>query len=104
MKTQPSQGLTVLIPGASAGIGRTAPKHDEAAGVEIVLAPRPLALVEAAAHEVTPLGRRALPVRCDVTRGDMAFSGHRDTVRRRAVGLFDRAARRMSAPLEKKDA
>ncbi|QSQ19367.1 SDR family oxidoreductase [Pyxidicoccus parkwayensis] len=70
MKTQPFKGRTVLITGASAGIGRAAAKRFAAAGADVVLAARRTAELEDAAGEVTSLGVRALPVRCDVTRAE----------------------------------
>lgn len=70
MKTQPFKGRVVLITGASTGIGRAAAKKYAEAGADVVLAARRLPQVEDAAREVTSLGVRALPVRCDVTLGE----------------------------------
>nr|WP_226993974.1 SDR family oxidoreductase [Myxococcus hansupus] len=70
MKTQPFKGRVVLITGASGGIGRAAAKAYAAAGADVVLAARRQTELEDAAREVSSLGVRALPVRCDVTVGD----------------------------------
>lgn len=62
------KGATVLVTGASSGIGRAASLAFAAAGADLVLAARRVERLEALASEVRERGVRAVPVVCDVTR------------------------------------
>jgi NAD(P)-dependent dehydrogenase (short-subunit alcohol dehydrogenase family) len=60
-------GRRVLVVGASSGIGRALALAAGAAGAQVALGARRLALVEAAAEEIGEAGGRARAWRCDVT-------------------------------------
>jgi NAD(P)-dependent dehydrogenase (short-subunit alcohol dehydrogenase family) len=60
-----ARGVAVVT-GGSAGVGREAVRHLAAAGWDVAVLARGRAGVEAAAAEVTRLGRRGLAIQCDV--------------------------------------
>ncbi|MEM7547461.1 MAG: SDR family oxidoreductase [Pseudomonadota bacterium] len=62
-----AQGKTVLITGASRGIGAAAARSFVKAGAKVVLAARSSAEIEALASEINDAGGAALAVTCDVT-------------------------------------
>ncbi|MBJ6765343.1 SDR family oxidoreductase [Myxococcaceae bacterium JPH2] len=98
MKIPPFRERTVLVTGASSGIGRAAALAFAAAGANVVLAARRESALHDAAREVEALGVRALPVRCDVTRSedverllretDAAFGGLDLLVNNAGIGLY----------------
>jgi len=61
-------GKTALITGASAGIGRALALQLAREGADVAIAARRLELLEQLARDVEALGRKALPLKCDVTR------------------------------------
>ncbi len=61
-------GQVALITGASRGFGRSIAGALANAGVDLALMSRRLADVEAVAAELTPSGRKAIPLQGDVTR------------------------------------
>jgi short-subunit dehydrogenase len=63
-------GQVVVITGASRGLGTYIAKELAGAGCHLVLAARTAAALEQLAEEIRGLGRRALPVACDVTDAD----------------------------------
>jgi NAD(P)-dependent dehydrogenase (short-subunit alcohol dehydrogenase family) len=63
-------GKTALVTGASAGIGRALALEFARQGADVAIAARRLELLETLAREIEGLGRKALAVRCDVTRED----------------------------------
>ena len=65
-------GKVALITGASSGIGAGMAREYARRGADVVLTARRWERLEALALEVRARGRRALTVRCDVTRdGDL---------------------------------
>jgi short-subunit dehydrogenase len=62
------EGAVAVVTGASAGIGRGTARAFAAAGADVVLAARRLDRLEEVASEIERRGRRALAVRCDVSR------------------------------------
>lgn len=65
-------GQTVFITGASAGIGAALCRHFAQEGADIALLARRKDALESTASAVRALGRRAIPIACDVTRdGDL---------------------------------
>lgn len=60
------QGKTVLITGASRGIGAAAARHMADLGMNVVLAARTLKDCEAIAAQIRQTGAQALAVECDV--------------------------------------
>ncbi len=63
-------GKTALVTGASAGIGRALALEFAREGANVAIAARRLELLEKLAREIEGLGRKALPIRCDVTQED----------------------------------
>ncbi len=59
-------GKTVVVTGASKGLGRAMALGFAAAGADVVVASRKLEACEIVAGEIRAMGRRALPVRCHV--------------------------------------
>jgi short-subunit dehydrogenase len=98
-------GKTVLITGASSGIGRASALAFGAAQANVVLAARRLDRLEALGRDLETLGVRALAVGCDVTlaadrarlldRTREAFGGLDVLMNNAGVGLY--------APLEATD-
>jgi short-subunit dehydrogenase len=65
-------GQTVFITGASAGIGAALGRRFAAEGADVALLARRKDALENAASAIRDLGRRAIPIACDVTRdGDL---------------------------------
>ena len=64
---------TIVITGASRGIGAAAARHFAAIGARVVLSARSAGAIEAIADEITAAGGQALAVPCDVAKaGDVA--------------------------------
>lgn len=63
-------GKAALVTGGSRGIGRAIVLAYAAAGADVVIASRQLEACEDLARDVEALGRRALPVACDMGRWD----------------------------------
>jgi NAD(P)-dependent dehydrogenase (short-subunit alcohol dehydrogenase family) len=63
-------GRVALISGSAQGMGRAAALAVAEAGADVVLADLNEAGAQATAASIAALGRRALPVRCDVSRPD----------------------------------
>jgi short-subunit dehydrogenase len=61
-------GRVVLITGASSGIGAALAREFAARGADLALCARRLDRLERLAGEIRARGRRALAIRCDVTR------------------------------------
>lgn len=64
------EGRTALVTGAGRGIGRATALAFAQLGADVALAARSSGEIEAVASEIEALGRRALPVACDVTEQD----------------------------------
>ncbi|MGW2088269.1 SDR family oxidoreductase [Streptomyces sp. NPDC001880] len=60
-------GRTVLVAGASSGIGRAAALHLAGRGADVVLAARRTQALEEACEEIAALGRRSWALRCDLS-------------------------------------
>jgi len=61
-------GKTALVTGASTGIGRALALEFARQGADVALAARRMELLEKLARDIEALGRKALPLRCDVTK------------------------------------
>ena len=61
-------GKTALVTGASAGIGRALALEFAREGANVAIAARRLELLEKLARDIEGLGRKALPIRCDVSQ------------------------------------
>lgn len=61
-------GKTAFVTGASAGIGRALALEFAREGANVAVAARRRDLLESLAREIEGLGRKALPLPCDVTR------------------------------------
>ncbi len=61
------EGRVSLVTGAAAGIGKEIARELSFGGAAVVLADIDLASAEISASEITGLGGRALPMKCDVT-------------------------------------
>jgi len=61
-------GKTALVTGASAGIGRAVAMEFAREGANVAIAARRMDLLEKLARDIEGLGRKALPLRCDVTQ------------------------------------
>ena len=62
------KGKVSIVTGGSAGIGLMMARGLAEAGSDVVICSRKLEKCEEAAHEITQLGVRALPFRCDITK------------------------------------
>ncbi|HRW09262.1 MAG TPA: SDR family oxidoreductase [Caldilineaceae bacterium] len=60
-------GRVALVSGAASGMGRQMALGLAEVGADLVLADINQAGMEATAHEISQLGRKAIPVRCDVS-------------------------------------
>ncbi|MGW5974419.1 SDR family NAD(P)-dependent oxidoreductase [Streptomyces sp. NPDC055186] len=75
---QDLSGHRVLVAGASSGIGRAAALHLAGRGADVVLAARRTRALEEVGAEISALGRRAWPLRCDLSDAeDAAALGER---------------------------
>ncbi len=63
-------GRVALVSGAASGMGRAMSIALAESGADLVLADINRAGMDATAHEIEKLGRRALPVVCDISNGD----------------------------------
>lgn len=67
-------GRVALVSGAASGMGRQMALALAEVGADLVLADINRAGMEATAHEISQLGRRAVPVLCDVSNPDQIRS------------------------------
>ena len=67
-------GRVALVTGAASGMGKQVAIGFAESGADLVLADLNLPGAEETADEVRSLGRRALPVRCDVSRPEQVTS------------------------------
>jgi len=63
-------GKVAFVTGASAGIGRAIALEFAREGADVAIAARRTDLLEKIARDIEGLGRKALPLRCDVTKED----------------------------------
>ena len=75
-------GKTALVTGASAGIGRALAMEFAREGADVAVAARRMDLLEKLVRDIEGLGRRALALRCDVTREDEVRTAVAETVSR----------------------
>ncbi len=66
-------GKVAVVTGASSGIGIQVAKAYEEQGASVALFARRYEKLEAVAKEIKALGRKALPVQCDVTQEDQVI-------------------------------
>ena len=85
--TPPLQGKAAIVTGAGKGIGRACALALAQAGADVVLAARTQSDLDALAREIEALGRRALPLACDV--GDDAALRKLVARTREAFGRID---------------
>ena len=65
------KGKVVLVSGASSGLGAQMARGYAAQGADLVIMARRVEKLEALAEEIRKLGRRCLPIQCDVTDSAM---------------------------------
>ena len=85
--TSPLQGKAAIVTGAGKGIGRACALALAQAGADVALAARTQSDLDALAREIEALGRRALPLACDV--GDEAALRQLVARTREAFGRID---------------
>ncbi|HVR24165.1 MAG TPA: SDR family NAD(P)-dependent oxidoreductase, partial [Candidatus Polarisedimenticolia bacterium] len=59
---------TAVVIGGTSGIGLTLARGLATAGANVIPTGRRSELVRRASHEIVALGRKSLPITCDVTR------------------------------------
>lgn len=64
-------GRVVVVSGASSGLGAQMARGYAAQGADLVIMARRIEKLEALAEEIRKLGRRCLPIQCDVTDSAM---------------------------------
>jgi sorbose reductase len=79
-------GKRALVTGASSGIGKRVAIAYAEAGAEVALAARHAEALEVVADEIAAAGRRAVPIRCDVTQPEQV-SGMLDQVTAELGGI-----------------
>jgi NAD(P)-dependent dehydrogenase (short-subunit alcohol dehydrogenase family) len=80
-------GQTVIVTGASAGIGAALCRRFAEEGADVALLARRKEALDKAASAVQALGRRAIPIECDVTRDEDVERAA--DVARRELGRID---------------
>ena len=75
-------GKVALVTGASTGIGRALALELAREGADVAVSARRLDLLEEVARDIEGLGRKALPIRCDVTLEDEVRAAVAATVAR----------------------
>lgn len=66
----PMQGKTVVVTGASRGIGEATSVHLAGLGATVILAARSRARIQSIAADICASGARALPIPCDVASAE----------------------------------